>query len=75
MRQGSPNRVGLIFESVQVAPMRIRGMPIDVFPPLGFDLPKLPGLDQADSPGYFDVTNLDDELLVIRQNQPGGLFA
>jgi hypothetical protein len=49
-------------------------MNIDVFPPLGFDLPTLPGTTQADSPGFFDVTYLDDELLVIRQNQPGGIF-
>jgi hypothetical protein len=74
LRQGNPNRVGLVFESVQVAPMQIFGMDIDVFPPLGFDLPKLPGTDQADGPGYFDVTYLDDELLVIRQNAPGGIF-
>jgi hypothetical protein len=74
LRQGQPNRVGLVFESVQVAPMQIFGMDIDVFPPLGFDLPKLPGTDQADGPGYFDVTYLDDELLVIRQNAPGGIF-
>jgi hypothetical protein len=75
LRQGKPNRVGLVFESVQVAPMQIFGMAIDVFPPLGFDLPKLPGTDEADGPGFFDVTYLDDELLVIRQNAPGGIFA
>lgn len=75
MREGKPNRVGLVFESVEVAPLEIFGMAIDVFPPLGFDLPKLPGTDEADGPGYFDVTYLDDELLVIRQNAPGGLFA
>jgi hypothetical protein len=28
----------------------------------------------ADSPGYFDVKYLDDELLIIRQQAPGGLF-
>lgn len=26
------------------------------------------------SPGYFDVTFLDDDFLVIRQNAPGGIF-
>jgi hypothetical protein len=61
MRQGKPNRVGLVFESVQVAPMQIFGMPGTT--------------DQADSPGFFDVTYLDDNLLIIRQNAPGGLFA
>jgi hypothetical protein len=24
--------------------------------------------------GYFDVVYLDDDLLVIKQNQPGGMF-
>ncbi len=28
-----------------------------------------------DSPGYFDVKYLDNELLIIRQQAPGGLFA
>lgn len=29
----------------------------------------------ADAPGYFDVEYLDDELLIIRQQAPGGVFA
>ncbi len=28
----------------------------------------------ADAAGFFDVTYLDSELLIIRQNSPGGLF-
>jgi hypothetical protein len=28
-----------------------------------------------DAPGYFDVEYLDDELLIIRQQAPGGVFA
>jgi hypothetical protein len=68
LRQGKSNRVGLVFESVQVAPMQIFGMAIDVFPPLGFDLPKLPGTDEADGPGFFDVTYLDDELPSFEQS-------
>lgn len=46
----------------------------------------VPGLDSlglgggggeasADAPGYFDVEYLDDELLIIRQQAPGGRFA
>lgn len=45
----------------------------------------VPGLDNlgfgdgenvnSDTPGFFDVDYLDDELLVIRQNAPGGVFA
>lgn len=31
--------------------------------------------DDTDKPGYFDVEYLDDELLVIRQQAPGGVFA
>jgi hypothetical protein len=81
-----PNRVGLVFEAVQLQPLQVLGMDIDVFPQIGFDLPKIPMLlpdsllpagmlDGPDSPGYFDVLFLDYELLVIRQNAPGGLFA
>ena len=33
------------------------------------------GTVDADAPGYFDVEYLDDELLVIKQQAPGGLFA
>lgn len=44
----------------------------------------VPGLDSlglsgggngnADAPGYFDVEYVDDELLIIRQQVPGGVF-
>ena len=34
----------------------------------------LDGKDSKDSPGYFDVEYLDDELLIIRQQAPGGRF-
>ena len=27
-----------------------------------------------DGPSYFDVLYLDDDMLVIRQNEPGGIF-
>jgi len=33
------------------------------------------GKDNVDAPGYFDVEYLDDELLIIRQQAPGGRFA
>lgn len=68
-----PNRVGLVFESVAVQPQQILGVDGTALPPLAVDLPKLP--DSITSSGYFDVTYLDAELLVIRQNAPGGLFA
>lgn len=76
-RPGQPNRVGLVFEQVRIQPLQLFGMSLDVFPPLGFDLPSLPTSwtgTSADSPGYFDVTYLDDDFLIIRQNAPGGVF-
>jgi hypothetical protein len=33
------------------------------------------GGDDADKPGYFDIEYIDHELLVIRQQAPGGVFA
>ena len=33
------------------------------------------GTVDVDAPGYFDVEYLDDELLVIQQQAPGGVFA
>jgi PAP_fibrillin len=77
-RQSMPNRVGLVFEKVQIQPLQVLGMELDMVPPLAFNLPKLPGTDYTEaspsSPGFFDVTYLDTELLIIRQNAPGGLF-
>jgi hypothetical protein len=71
-----PNRIGLDFTAVQLQPVQAFGITVDgLLPPVGVDLPKLPGADSANSPGYFDVTYLDSELLIIRQNAPGGLFA
>jgi PAP_fibrillin len=70
-----PSRVGLIFESVSVKPIQLFGMDSSMLPPLQLDLPKLPGTGSTEeSPGYFDVTYLDNELLIIRQNAPGGIF-
>lgn len=76
-RTNYPNRVGLVFEKVALQPIELLGQPVaSTLPPLGFDLPKLDiaGMNGDDGPGYFDVTYLDDEMLVIRQNAPGGLF-
>jgi hypothetical protein len=79
-RTGFPNRVGLWFESVQVQPIEFWGFDASQWPPFATNLPKLPGTtdnngNNTSGPGYFDVTYLDEELLIIRQNQPGGLFA
>ncbi len=76
IRPENSNRVGLLFEKVNFQPLQLLGQSIDVFPPLGLDLPRLPGATDASSgPGYFDVTYLDADLLIIRQNAPGGIFA
>lgn len=74
-RPNQPMRIGLDFESVKIRPVELFGFEVDNLPPLGFDLPKIPGADPETSPGYFDVVYLDDELLIIRQNAPGGMFA
>jgi hypothetical protein len=68
------NRVGLIFESVALQPLELLGVDASRLPPLSVDLPKLPWTDDTTSPGYFDVTYLDSELLIIRQNAFDGLF-
>jgi len=75
-RLNKPNRVGLVFEKVALQPVEILGQSVDL-PPLGFDLPQIAsivGMTGDDGPGYFDVTFLDEEMLIIRQNAPGGLF-
>lgn len=71
-----PMQVGLVFERVKVEPIELLGNPImDIVPPLAFDLPKLPSSLLEDG-GYFDVTYLDSDLLIIRQSaiSGGGLF-
>lgn len=76
-RRNQGNRIGLDFESVELRPVRVAGMNVDVFPPLQLPLPKLPASlrgSSESSPGYFDVTYLDGDMLIIRQNAPGGLF-
>ncbi len=90
-RKGNANRVGLVFEGVKVQPIEFMGNKVDNLPPLSIDLtwprnmfdqiaPYVPGIgsnssDDTDKPGYFDVEYLDDDLLVIRQQAPGGVFA
>lgn len=72
-RTGKPNRVGLVFERVELQPLQVLGKEIGIFPPLGFDLPRMFGAvstaepTSADAPGYLDVTYLDEEVLVYRQ--------
>ncbi|KAL7561703.1 hypothetical protein ACA910_016465 [Epithemia clementina (nom. ined.)] len=84
LRPEYPMRIGLDFEKVQLQPVELLGQRVmDSLPPLGIDLPRLSdqvlsalvgNSDPNMRPGYFDVTFLDDEMLIIRQNSPGGLF-
>lgn len=77
----SGNRVGLSFRGVQIEPKKFLGFDASVLPPVGFDFPNLASLgigaeDNADSssPGFYDIKYLDDDLLVLFQNEPGGVF-
>ena len=87
--RSDPNRIGLTFEKVQAQPMQILGFDNldDFLPPLfQFNLPTLSNIPEIvqstlnidmssdNSPGFFDVLYLDEELLIIAQNEPGGIF-
>jgi len=83
-------RVGLTFVAVEVEQRKVLGREVGFLPPLKLQLPQL-GLDlqrtifgvaededprDADNnPAFFDVKYVDDELLVINQGSPGGMFA
>ena len=77
-RARSSTRVGLSFVSVGLEPVSLLGADVSSWlPRLSAPLPTLPGADGADSDAsssFFDVAYLDEELLVIRQNSPGGTF-
>ena len=90
-RPRSGTRVGLSFERVGAEQLAVLGQAVpDWLPKPKVDLPQL-GLDvqrrifsvgdeedprdAASNPAFFDVMYLDDELLVIKQGSPGGLFA
>ena len=90
-RPRSATRVGLSFERVGAEQLAILGQEVpDWLPRPAVDLPQL-GLDvqrrifsvgddedprdAASNPAFFDVMYLDDELLVIKQGSPGGMFA
>ena len=61
------NKIGLAFESISLEPVELFGNDVGFLPPLGFDLPRTP------FEGFFDVTFLDENLLIIQQNAQGGL--
>ena len=76
----SPTRIGLQFLSVEVKPLNLFGFAVPkVFPRLKATLPQSilytsNVISKESGPGYFDVTFLDENMLVIRQNAPGGYF-
>ena len=79
----SPTRVGLSFTGVALEPQSLLGFDMTFAPPFVVDFPTLPSLgletdssrdSNNNSPGFYDVKFLDDELLVLKQNQPGGIF-
>ena len=79
-RARSKERIGLTFETVAVEARELLGFDLSkLLPMLSVPLPTVPwsntaGADRDNSPAFFDVAYLDSELLVIRQNQPGGAF-
>lgn len=79
LRQNNSNRVGLNFEAVKLVPVEVFGMKSDFLPPINLNFPQikledLPGVDPQNAPGFFDVVYLDRDMLVIKQNAPGGYF-
>eukprot|EP00747_Dinoflagellata_sp_TGD_P207291 gnl/TRDRNA2_/TRDRNA2_80872_c0_seq1.p1 gnl/TRDRNA2_/TRDRNA2_80872_c0~~gnl/TRDRNA2_/TRDRNA2_80872_c0_seq1.p1 ORF type:complete len:410 (-),score=45.56 gnl/TRDRNA2_/TRDRNA2_80872_c0_seq1:84-1313(-) len=79
IRTDKPNRVALNFEEVKLVPKEFLGQNAEILPPVNFNLPQvnandLPGVDPSTAPGYFDVLYLDEDMLIIQQNAPGGYF-
>ena len=79
----SSTRVGLSFVGVSLEPQSLLGFDVRFAPPIGVDFPSLPSLgfgadsreDNGDnSPGFYDIMYLDDNLLILSQNEPGGVF-
>ena len=66
---------------MRAEPRALLGVDVSkLLPAVGGPLPRLPGAIGTDpdidrSPSFFDVAYVDDELLLIRQNSPGGVFA
>ena len=71
---------GCAWASPLIHLIRRPDLPRDVtslLPQLSAPLPRLPGAggaDSDDSPAYFDIVYLDIDTLIIRQNDPGGVF-
>jgi hypothetical protein len=74
-RNDSLMRLGLVFESVEFRPVELLGLEVtNTLPPFAFEIPRIKGVG-SDGAAYFEVSYLDEDLLIIQQNNPGGLFA
>lgn len=87
-RARSPTRVGLTFEAFDAGPIRLLGQDTAFLPRLGGNLPTFTGVSavfgsgsigagedaEVDALSYFDVVYLDEQMLIIQQNAPGGIF-
>lgn len=88
-RARTEKRVGLKFMKVQAVPLSLFGQRnLPFLPPLSISLPQTAiypiidafsgegknGESNDNTPGFFDILYLDEDILVIQQNQPGGIF-
>ena len=72
----------MTFLSTKVIAKNFYNFDTNKLPSFGIKLPKLPSSSrigagstaQNNDPGYFDILYLDDDCLIIKQNQPGGMF-
>ena len=69
------SRVGLTFKRLESQLLSLFSVDINLRL-LGIDFPQVASGfgGGADGPGFFDVWYLDEDLLIISQNQPGGFF-
>ena len=76
----SATRIGLTFERVDIEARSLLGIDLSkLLPALSIPLPRPPGsnaagADDQASPAFFDIGYLDQDMLLILQNQPGGAF-
>lgn len=65
--------MGLVFEKITISPQKLFGNDVSFLPAPTIDLPDFTSAASADSPAYFDIVYLDEDLLVIKQNTAAGV--
>jgi hypothetical protein len=76
----SANRIGLAFKRVEAKPISFAGFDASILPPFTTNLISplqsfgISGENGEKGPGFFDILYLDQDTLIIRQNEPGGIF-